>query len=167
MSLPVQAGPEVLVVLASQMQLRPGEFVQDADLRAAEALAVNYFIRRDVSGLDAAQIAALIDPALVAMDRRAVDGHRYGAELFRFVNAPVGAVVVSRTKRGVRYQVGRLSGDYSFVPNRFFDHPHVRSIEWLGELSRGSKLGGNTRYTVRDVVDSTALREIGTLTDLR
>lgn len=48
----------------------------------------------------------------------------------------IGDKVVSYDTTKREYLVGTISGDYKYLPNVVGDYPHVRKVEWQGQVSR-------------------------------
>ncbi|MBV9071915.1 MAG: restriction endonuclease [Acidobacteria bacterium] len=48
----------------------------------------------------------------------------------------LGDHVVSYNRAAREYLVGKIAGDYQFLPGVVTDHPHVRSVDWSGRVSR-------------------------------
>lgn len=140
---------DVLVVLSTDLKGGQGRRISGAELVEAAAIGVNYFVRRPVDGLGVEEIAALV---------RRGDGRRirgYAEQLWRFANADTGTLIVTNTvgAKKVRYLCGRLMTPYTYRPDQFTEHPHVRGVAWTGYLPQGTRLDGNPTTTVRDIHD--------------
>lgn len=139
----------VLVVLATQLRLPNGSLANDADLINRSAIGVNYFVRHDVAGRSADEISLLVDGNLVATDGRTVNTAVYADQLNLFATAPIGTLIVTRTKLARSYLTGTITGAYNFNTQTFADHPHVREVAWGGRLPTGTRLDGHRYTTVR------------------
>lgn len=54
---------------------------------------------------------------------------------FRSIIRP-GDPVITFDKARREYLVGKVVGDYMFLPGEVKDHPHIRKVEWQGRVSR-------------------------------
>ena len=54
---------------------------------------------------------------------------------FRF-DFQIGDTVVTYHSIRRVYVIGRITSDYAFDENRVVDHPHIRTVKWLGEVRR-------------------------------
>ena len=74
--------------------------------------------------------------------------------LFRFTNTmKQGDIVVYPSKADRMVNIGRVTGDYNYVPNDEHEYPNQRPIEWLGSFPRSD-------------FSQAALHEIGAFTTL-
>tara|TARA_B110000008_G_scaffold33462_1_gene29682 strand:+ start:761 stop:1780 length:1020 start_codon:yes stop_codon:yes gene_type:complete len=58
-------------------------------------------------------------------------------QLFRFLHEmKIGDLVVFPNKSTRKLHLGRIIGDYEYLPNLNQSYPHIRKVEWLKELDR-------------------------------
>ena len=58
-----------------------------------------------------------------------------------------GDYVLTYNKEKRKYPVGRIVSDYSFRSKPLPEHPHVREVDWLGEVNRDD-LSVSTKNTL-------------------
>lgn len=88
--------------------------------RDAGVIAVNFYVRFDVSGRAESELVADLKGSRSAI---------FARQLFRFANAiQVGDRVV--TKDAGDWYEGTVTGDYFYQPSLIDEHPHVRSVSW-------------------------------------
>jgi restriction system protein len=63
----------------------------------------------------------------------------------------IGDNVLSFYKARREYLVGEVTGDYAFKPGDVRDHPHVRTVAWVGQVSR-DRLRVASRNTLGSVL---------------
>lgn len=93
----------------------------------------------NVTGLSRTEIMHDVPPLLEGSPARAAS---YAAVLARFaIDLQVGDGVVSADSRSGELHFGRITGGYQYLATLVGETRHVRSVRWIGVLSR-SELSG-------------------------